>query len=79
MKMDAMQPEQGAFNFVKVDEMVQMAKEHDIKLRGHVLVWGEALPAWVTQQIADRRFSRTSAQNSYPGDCHPLSGQHRHI
>ncbi|MFB1097933.1 endo-1,4-beta-xylanase [Terribacillus sp. JSM ZJ617] len=54
MKMDAMQPEQGAFNFVKVDEMVLMAEEHDIKLRGHVLVWGEALPAWVSQQAVDR-------------------------
>ncbi|MFJ6412462.1 endo-1,4-beta-xylanase [Terribacillus saccharophilus] len=54
MKMDAMQPEQGAFNFVKVDEMVQMAEEHDIKLRGHVLVWGEALPEWVSQQVVDR-------------------------
>lgn len=54
MKMDAMQPEQGAFNFAKVDEMVLMAEEHDIKLRGHVLVWGEALPAWVSQQAVDR-------------------------
>lgn len=63
MKMDAMQPERGAFNFVKVDEMVEMAQQHDIAIRGHVLVWGEALPEWVTQQAVDRASAEEILKN----------------
>ncbi|WP_077307350.1 endo-1,4-beta-xylanase [Terribacillus halophilus] len=67
MKMDAMQPEEGAFNYVKVDKMIEMAQEHDIEIRGHVLVWGEALPAWVQDQAVDRasaeRILKSHVQN----------------
>jgi endo-1,4-beta-xylanase len=48
MKMDALQPQQGSFNFATADQMVSFATDRSKELRGHTLVWGSALPGWLT-------------------------------
>src|SRR3954449_4391455 len=50
MKMDALQPQQGVFAFAAADEMVSFAAKNGKQLRGHTLVWGSALPGWLTSR-----------------------------
>lgn len=53
MKMNALQPVRGQFEFEEADTIVAMAEEHGIRVRGHTLVWGESLPGWVHEQAVD--------------------------
>ena len=47
MKMFALQPRQGRFEFRQADAMVDWARSHGKRVRGHTLVFGNQLPAWV--------------------------------
>jgi endo-1,4-beta-xylanase len=48
MKWDAIEPQVGVFDYSSADKLVSYASQHGKLLRGHVLVWGSALPAWLT-------------------------------
>ncbi|MBN1760275.1 MAG: endo-1,4-beta-xylanase [Chitinispirillaceae bacterium] len=48
MKAQAMQPQQGQFSFGTADAMVAFAQEHDMKVRGHTLVWHAQNPSWLS-------------------------------
>src|SRR4051794_2480467 len=50
MKMDAVQPQRGSFNFAAGDQLVAFAAQNGKQLRGHTLVWGSALPGWLTSR-----------------------------
>ena len=49
MKWDALEPNEGQFNFTSADNMVSFAKAHGMSVRGHCLAWHNplALPGWV--------------------------------
>ena len=47
MKFDALQPEQGRFNFAPVDALVDAARDHGLLVRGHNLFWNDWPPAWL--------------------------------
>lgn len=47
MKFAAVEPARGQFNFSDADFLVDFALNHDMKVRGHTLVWHQAVPAWV--------------------------------
>jgi len=49
MKWDAMEPEQGQLDFTLGDQVVAFAREHDMRLKGHALVWHGATPDWVLE------------------------------
>ena len=46
MKWDALRPTPELFDFADADFLVDFAEKSSIKLRGHCLVWHEALPKW---------------------------------
>lgn len=46
MKPINIQPEEGKFNFTEADKLVQFAKENDMDVRFHTLVWHTQIPAW---------------------------------
>ncbi|MDQ0208488.1 endo-1,4-beta-xylanase [Alkalicoccobacillus murimartini] len=48
MKMEMIMPEDGIYDFSQADEMVEFASKHDLKVRGHTLVW-ERVPWWLEQ------------------------------
>jgi endo-1,4-beta-xylanase len=48
MKWYATEPQQGVFDFSKGDEIVNLARAHHQKVRGHTLVWHSQLPDWLT-------------------------------
>jgi GH35 family endo-1,4-beta-xylanase len=74
MKMDALLPNQPAnpfnvtisdINTINIDRFVNYARSHNMRTRGHVMIWFSQAPAWLTnaapgwtsQQVYD--FSRT--------------------
>jgi endo-1,4-beta-xylanase len=48
MYMDQVENTRGVFALAKPDAMAQFAHDNGLDLRGHVLVWGLQVPAWVT-------------------------------
>ncbi|MCT7965682.1 endo-1,4-beta-xylanase [Laspinema sp. D1] len=49
LKFAPVHPERDRYDFSVADEIVNFAKEHDIKVIGHALVWFHALPSWVVE------------------------------
>ena len=48
LKWDTIHPEPQSFNFSQADQVVDFAVRHNMKVRGHTLVWHRQNPAWLT-------------------------------
>jgi endo-1,4-beta-xylanase len=57
MKWEVLGPERGKFNWGPADELVQFAQQHHQRVRGHVLVWMNQLPKWLTDGVDDGSIS----------------------
>jgi endo-1,4-beta-xylanase len=51
MKWSSLSSQPGVYDFANADQLVAFCAAHRIKVRGHTLVWHEALPAWVGAQL----------------------------
>jgi len=49
MKWWVLRPDRNTFDFRQGDEVMRFAQLHDMKVRGHCLVWGRFNPDWLTQ------------------------------
>jgi endo-1,4-beta-xylanase len=59
MKWRALRPEAGSFDFRQGDEVVRFAQVHQMKVRGHCLVWDHDNPDWLAQgHFKPRQLSR---------------------
>jgi len=59
MKWRTLRPDASTYDFRQGDEVVLFAHEHQMKVRGHCLVWGRDNPDWLTQNhFTTRRLSR---------------------
>lgn len=47
MKMGPIHPEKDRFYWEDADKIVEFAREHDLKVRGHALVWHEQTGGWI--------------------------------
>lgn len=47
MKFDALQPTEGNFTYTAADRIVEFARQKDLRVRGHALVWHRQTPSWV--------------------------------
>jgi endo-1,4-beta-xylanase len=54
MKFEVVHPHPDEYNFKPADAIVELAKAHGMKVRGHTLVWHYQLPDWVTAQPLTR-------------------------
>jgi endo-1,4-beta-xylanase len=54
MKWEVTEPEQGKFDFRQADKLVDFARAHGMRVRGHTLVWHIQNPDW----LREGRFSR---------------------
>jgi endo-1,4-beta-xylanase len=49
MKWEVLRPDPQSFDFSQADRVVEFAARHNMKVRGHTLVWHQQLPPWLTQ------------------------------
>jgi GH35 family endo-1,4-beta-xylanase len=63
MKMEVLQPSQGSFNFGSADQLVNFAKNNNMAVRGHCLVWHSQQPTWVSSdgKKNDKGWTRAEA------------------
>ena len=54
MKFKSIEPSRNSFSWQQPDDLVAFAEENGMKIRGHTLLWHEALPTW----ISSGNFSR---------------------
>jgi len=50
MKFRPLVPEPGQYDFKQADDLVEFAREHGMKVRGHTLVWHRQYPNWLTEE-----------------------------
>ncbi|MBF0458247.1 MAG: endo-1,4-beta-xylanase [Nitrospirae bacterium] len=76
LKWEALRPSLDKFDFTQGDFILDFAKKNNILLRGHTLVWHQALPKWfettVNSQNAEQvlRNHITTAAGHYAGKMH---------
>jgi endo-1,4-beta-xylanase len=51
MKWNSLSSQPGVYDFGNADKFVAFCAANHIKVRGHTLVWHDALPAWVSGQL----------------------------
>jgi endo-1,4-beta-xylanase len=49
LKWEVVHPEPQSFDFSQGDQIVDFASRHDMKVRGHTLVWHRQNPKWLTE------------------------------
>lgn len=54
MKWSALEPQQGQRRYGHADAIVSFAKQHELKIRGHALVWHRSMPKWAKQAIKEK-------------------------
>jgi endo-1,4-beta-xylanase len=64
MKWRVLRPNATSYDFRQGDEVVRFAQAHQMKVRGHCLVWGRDNPDWLTQgHFTSRRLSQLLHQH----------------
>ena len=58
MKWEVLEPERGVYDWSQADAFMAFARANHQKVRGHVLVWNNQLPGWLTDGVADGSISR---------------------
>jgi endo-1,4-beta-xylanase len=51
MKWDSLSSQPGVYDFGQADGFVKFCAANHLQVRGHTLIWHQALPAWVTQRL----------------------------
>jgi endo-1,4-beta-xylanase len=59
MKWEVLEPTRGTYDWSQADELVSFARENHQQVRGHVLVWHQQLPKWLTDGVADGSITKT--------------------
>src|SRR6204780_4212051 len=71
MKWWILRPDQATYDFRQGDELVRFAQAHQMKVRGHCLVWGRYNPDWLTQgHFTTRQLSRLLREHITRGMKH---------
>lgn len=52
MNWDVMEPNAGRFDFAPLDALAQFCRQHELKLRGHNLIWDKATPGWALRALS---------------------------
>lgn len=58
MKMGPLHPRENVYNWKNADIIVEFAVKHNIKIRGHNLLWHNQAPAWMFKDSAGKQVSK---------------------
>ncbi|KOX02738.1 endo-1,4-beta-xylanase [Micromonospora profundi] len=58
MKWESLEPTRGTYDWAAADQLIEFAKRNRQSVRGHVLVWHNQVPAWLTSGVADGSISK---------------------
>jgi endo-1,4-beta-xylanase len=64
MKWAVIEPVEGQFNFAPADALVDFAKTHHMRVRGHTLCWHKQVPAWVFQDSDGKEMTPSPANKA---------------
>jgi len=73
MKMEVINPLPGRYQFADADNLVTFARQNNMEIHGHPLVWYTQLPEWIEQTAPNEREIHmreyiTRVVNRYAGD-----------
>lgn len=60
-KPQALQPQEGQFEFAELDALVKFAETHGMEVHGHALAFTEAYPQWLADKLSDPNTTRAQA------------------
>ncbi|MEJ0062494.1 MAG: endo-1,4-beta-xylanase [Alphaproteobacteria bacterium] len=66
-KWDIIHPERDKWNFGPTDKLLEYAQSHGMKMRGHTLIWYEALPAWAKKALEDDKSKAEALMEEHIG------------
>jgi len=73
MKWTAIRPDEKTFNFESADRLVDFAQAHNMKVRGHNLMWGIHNPKW----LVDGHYSSHQLAGLLHGHIRRVVGRYR--
>ena len=63
MKWQVVEPTQGTYDWSAADRLVTFAQQHGQLVRGHVLLWHNQLPDWLTSGVANGTIDDVQLRN----------------
>ena len=72
LKFGPLSPKPGEYNFADADALIDFARQHKIKVRGHNFVWHEQLPTWFTGTV-----TKDSAKQVMTDHIHTVAGRYK--
>ncbi len=51
-KWAELEPQPGVFDYAKAEELMAFAARSGLRMRGHTLIWHEAMPQWLQEQLS---------------------------
>ena len=63
MKWEVLEPTRGTYDWSQADKLIDFARQNHQQVRGHVLVWHQQLPKWLTDGVADGSIDKAELRS----------------
>lgn len=65
MKWETIEPTRGTYDWSQADAFMRFAEQNGQQVRGHVLIWHNQLPVWLTEGVAGGSISRAELRELF--------------
>ena len=79
MKFDTTEPNQGEFNYYNGDRLVAFAQKHNMRVRGHALVWYSQVAQWLSKdgKKNDKNFTKQQLLDIMKNHIYNVAGHYK--